>query len=316
MPVTVGGPLPEPAAQAAAPERLSVELLTSPWASVFYRLAEQTQHELLIASPFLGAAPIDRLSRILADPGRASTPRLHLLTNLSVDSLLSGSLDVAALCRLAERVAMSRITYLPSLHAKVYVFDLNSAIITSGNLTQGGLAINREYGVILRDHDLVRSVRDDVLRYAALGSDVNADALAAVADAVGRAAVVRQQVDQGVSEALRSLLRQRTEEAEVELLKARAQGKTTHGIFCDTILYLLAERGPLTTRELHPLVQRIHPDVCDDSLDRVIGDVHFGKKWKHYVRISQVGLRRRGLIARQDDGRWALADAGAAAEAL
>jgi hypothetical protein len=71
-----------------------------------------------------------------------------------------------------------------------------------------------------------------------------------------------------------------------------------HAIFSDTILYLLKKNGPLTTAELHPLIQSIHPDICDDSIDRVINGQHFGKKWKHQVRSVQQLLKRQGLIYR------------------
>jgi len=50
-------------------------------------------------------------------------------------------------------------------------------------------------------------------------------------------------------------------------------------------------------------VQQIHPDLCDDTIDRVIDAVHFGKKWKHYVRNAQQALKRKGLID-FDGQRW------------
>lgn len=57
--------------------------------------------------------------------------------------------------------------------------------------------------------------------------------------------------------------------------------------------------------ELHPLIQRLQPDLCDDSIDRVIEGVHFGKKWKHHVRSAQQFLKRQGRI-RYDGARWHL----------
>ena len=39
---------------------------------------------------------------------------------------------------------------------------------------------------------------------------------------------------------------------------------------------------------------------------RPVGDVHFGKRWKHYVRNAQQGLKRRGQIELLADGRWSL----------
>jgi len=40
-------------------------------------------------------------------------------------------------------------------------------------------------------------------------------------------------------------------------------------------------------------------------VDRIIGDVHFGKKWKHYVRNAQQYLKRHGEIE-FDGERWHL----------
>jgi hypothetical protein len=68
----------------------------------------------------------------------------------------------------------------------------------------------------------------------------------------------------------------------------------------------------MKTTAIHRAIQRIHPDLCDDSVDRVINGQHFGKKWKHSVRTAQVFLRRRGDIG-HENGRWQLvqnADAG------
>ncbi|HOL66222.1 MAG TPA: hypothetical protein PKX93_02030, partial [bacterium] len=92
----------------------------------------------------------------------------------------------------------------------------------------------------------------------------------------------------------------------LELLKNRIKdGKTINAIFCDTILYLLKKKGPLSTKEIHPLIQTIHADICDDSVDRVINGQHFGKKWKHLVRDAQQSLKKNRLI-KLENGKWQL----------
>ena len=285
------------------PDSGPVELVTSPWAPLFYRLAEQAEEHLLIASPFLGASPLNRLAQLLSDGRRRSVPFLHLVTDLSVESILSGSLDVAALVQLAQDTTNTRITYVPRLHAKVYIFDTRAAIVTTGNLTHSGLAGNLEYGVLLRDPGVVGKVRHDMDRYALLGNVASTDMLAAVADEVHGVAAVRRQLDTTASARVRELLNQQTDQARLQLLRAQAQGRTTHGIFADTVLYLLETQGPLSTARMHPMVQQLQPDLCDDGIDRVIGDVHFGKRWKHYVRNAQQALKRQGLIA-LDQGQW------------
>jgi hypothetical protein len=67
----------------------------------------------------------------------------------------------------------------------------------------------------------------------------------------------------------------------------------SHRYFFVTVC-LLPERVKLTD-----------PDLCDDSVDRVIDGVHFGKKWKHYVRNAQQYLKRSGEIE-FDGSRWRL----------
>ena len=61
----------------------------------------------------------------------------------------------------------------------------------------------------------------------------------------------------------------------------------------------------MPTVEINRAIKRIHPDLCDDTIDRVIDGQHFGKKWKHGVRTAQVFLRRRGDIQREG-GKWQL----------
>jgi len=275
---------------------MSVELVASPWAATFYELVNAAERGLLVASPFISNRPLTRIVEIIE--GKQSLDNMHvdIVTNLAVDSLLSGSVDVAALLYLAQSIPNSTVTYLPSLHAKIYVVDTKAAVITSANLTNKGLAGNHEYGVLLRDPVLVSKVRTDLTKYASLGNTVSLDTLTALTRAAQQLKTVRQRADRSIKAKLRAAFEQRTEEAELELLKARAKGKTTHGIFCDTVLYLLEQKGPLRTVELHPLMQQIHPDLCDDTIDRVIDGVHFGRKWKHYVRNAQQALRRKGLV--------------------
>jgi hypothetical protein len=102
----------------------------------------------------------------------------------------------------------------------------------------------------------------------------------------------------------RRAFREKLETTQVQLLRYRAKGKTIHAILAETILFLLA-KGPLRTVELHPLIQQLHSDICDDSVDRVVDGVHFGKKWKHYVRNAQQSLKRSGQI-RYDGEKWHL----------
>jgi phosphatidylserine/phosphatidylglycerophosphate/cardiolipin synthase-like enzyme len=48
------------------------------------------------------------------------------------------------------------------LHAKLYLADRREAIVASANLTRGGLEINLESGVLIRDPGAMRDIGDFV----------------------------------------------------------------------------------------------------------------------------------------------------------
>ncbi len=213
-------------------------------------------------------------------------------------------MDLDALAELGRSVPGFELTHLPSVHAKVYVADCKMAIVTSGNLTESGLSGNVEYGVALADEAIVKEVRSDFESYASLGAKVSIDDVSALAAETEELKALFRRAEQSVRNRARRAFDERLKSTHFRLLRHRAKGKTTHAIFSDTIRFLLA-KGPVRTEEIHPLVQLLHPDLCDDSIDRVIDGVHFGKKWKHYVRNAQQYLKRHGEI-RFDGARWHL----------
>ena len=249
-------------------------------------------------------AQSSKLIERLKISGAASSIEVEIVTDLRPDSILAGILEVESLLAFAQSTPKLKVTYLPNLHAKVYVRDDKTAVITSANLTDGGLRRNFEYGVITTDPKTVAQIRNDMHDYAALGSIVLKDSLESMARIATELKGLRRKAENSIRQKFRRAFNQKLEEARTELLSLRAEGKTTHGIFADTILYLLA-REPMRTTEMHPMVQRLHPDLCDDNEDRVIKGVHFGKKWKHYVRNAQQHLKRQGLIA-FDGSYWRL----------
>lgn len=61
----------------------------------------------------------------------------------------------------------------------------------------------------------------------------------------------------------------------------------------------------MTTAEIHPKVQALLPELCDDQRDLVIDGRHFGKLWKHHVRTAQQHLKRAGIVE-YHNGIWQL----------
>jgi len=283
-----------------------VTLLRSPWITAFQRLLSLADEHLIIACPFIKRFATDRILAQIEERGVRESLRLRLVTDLRPESALGGSMDLGAISELGRKVPGFELTHLPSIHAKVYVADRKMAIVTSGNLTGPGLSGNVEYGVSLVEEAIVSDIRSDIENYATLGANIPVDDVAALSEEMLELSKLFRRAERSVREQARRAFRQKLESTHLRLLRHRARGKTTHAIFSDAIKFLLA-KGPLRTEELHPLVQLLHPDLCDDSVDRVIDGVHFGKKWKHYVRNAQQYLKRHGEI-RFDGSCWHLVE--------
>lgn len=257
-----------------------------------------------MASPFITRRAMTWVGDCLAKNASTQHLRVICLTNMRVESILTGSLELEGITHLSRAVPNFSVVHLPSLHAKVFVADDTRAIITSGNLTDGGLRKNCEYGVSFEAPDLVRKVREDFEGYANLGVPISIGEVQEFADELAGLRTAYQAQSRRLTREFSASFKTKIKNAEERVLQFRARSNTSQGIFRKTIIHLLAKQ-PLKTSELHPLIQQVHPDMCDDSIDRVIEGMNFGKKWKHGVRSAQQALKREGLIY-FDGERWGL----------
>lgn len=291
-----------------------IEFLQSPWDEQFDHLISQAHSSLVVSSPYIGRQPCDKIRAIKSNSNETNRLSILLLTDLSRNTLLSGATDVSAICDMADTFAHMEIRFLPSIHAKVYVANDDLAIVTSGNMTSGGLSRNFEYGVKVEGCDLVNKVKRDITEYAALGTRITQEKLKLLSQVSSELNRIRASAEKSARRSLRLEFDRRLGNFDEQIIRTRAAGRAPHTIFADAILYLLARR-PLSTAQLHPLIRSIHPDLCDDTVDRVIDGVHFGKKWKHAVRTAQQHLKERDLIELRD-GRWHLTGLGHRRSAL
>lgn len=285
-------------------DNADLQLIPSPCRGPLENLIDSAKAELHIVSPYitqLGTA-------LITDRVKASARRLsiavQLLTDLNPLSVCQGSCDPEAILHLAHTFPCSTITHLPRVHAKIMVADRAVAIVGSANLTEGGIQDNYEYCIKVSSRKIASQIAKDVEEYASLGAPVTASLLESYTEAAKslRDSLLRR--ERGVSSSLKRQFEARLQAADDLLLGARVRQGVT-GIFSRTILFLL-RGGPMRTVDIHPEVKRIHADLCDDSVDRIIDGERFGKKWKHLVRTAQQILKREGLI--EFDGRlWRLA---------
>ncbi len=219
--------------------------------------------------------------------------------------MLHGSLDVKAIENFCLSFPETQVNHLPGLHAKVYVADDHTAIITSGNLTASSLTNNFEYGIRVKDRKQVSKISQNLLEYENLGMRLTVEQLNRFSEIAENLVKTYEFVFRTPELELKEKLDQQLDDAKNKIDELRgASGDSTNKIFGRAILYIL-RNGPLATEAIHNQIQSLHPDLCDDSEDRVINGVHFGKLWKHHVRNAQQALKKKNRIELVD-GMWKL----------
>ncbi len=265
----------------------------------------------MIVAPFITAEPLEQLASHL-DPSRP--PQISLLTDLATDSLLQGSLNGEAIVRFCGKVPTVTIRHLDGLHAKAYVADEHLAIVTSGNLTNGSLRSNHEYGIQVTEPEMVRQVVSDLQVYWSRGQVVSRERLARLATIASSLREEYAKALEHTRSSLRDVFDQQAHQADnsnqdpqlsmsPEVLETLRGGsaETRRNIFSVTIMGLLAKES-LRTREICSRIQDLYPDLCDEETE-----TDGSTKWRHSVRGALSYLKnRKGLIGYAADRTYFL----------
>ena len=276
-----------------------MQLLRSPWEKAFADFGQMIHSKAVLVSPYIGSAPLLHLRSVL---NREEPPKIDLITNFELDSLLQGTVAVEAIADFSRELPSVTVRHLPGLHAKVYVADESLAIITSGNLTQASLRVNHEFGVQFTEPAIVRQIAAEMSEYGSQGTQLSIDQLDELAEKVQPLRAKYREVMYKSSQQDNQELRKVLEAAREVLTDMTGESETA--VFYRTIREIL-KGGPLSTKEMHPIIQGLHPDFCDDSAYQISNGVSYGRLWKHAVRTAQKHLKRRGDIVNME-GKWHL----------
>jgi phosphatidylserine/phosphatidylglycerophosphate/cardiolipin synthase-like enzyme len=151
------------------------------WKESLTQLFQLARHDILICSPYITQEGV----RVVEETIRSSFPRngrCTVITNLTPTNIIQGATDPRALQYLSNRVPNFALWHLPRLHAKIYIADTRSAIVTSANLTYGGVEANYEYGIQVDDEEAVVQIRRDVVGYGELGALLSTQQLSSYVD--------------------------------------------------------------------------------------------------------------------------------------
>lgn len=131
-----------------------MKILTTPWKKELFRLVKRSKQSIKITSPFVTYEVCEEMLT-----AKNNSSKLQMITAFRIMSVYSGLIDLAAIEKILAN--SGRVKTYPRLHSKIYIFDNQEAVITSANLTVGGLEKNFEYGIYVDDRTIVKTIVND-----------------------------------------------------------------------------------------------------------------------------------------------------------
>lgn len=128
---------------------MDLRVIDSGWKAHFRDAMRGVRSQVRWVCPFLQL-------KTIRDVLGTKRPRLRVITRFSLSDFQAGVSDLDALELLLN--LGGEVRGVRNLHAKVYLFDSDVAIVTSANLTNAALRSNLEYGIVGRHDHLLNAV--------------------------------------------------------------------------------------------------------------------------------------------------------------
>lgn len=145
-----------------------MQYIQPPWINYFFSKVQVVKKSLYLSSPYIKNTIATFLYEILRSRPDLSLS-IKILTRIKIQDLIEGASDLEAFEKLLEIDKLpgikAEVRCISNLHAKVYIFDEDSAIVTSSNLTPSGLKSNIEYGIEVKDSIAIRQMLNDMETY-------------------------------------------------------------------------------------------------------------------------------------------------------
>lgn len=121
-----------------------IHVIKNPCQDLFYEMIASSQSEISLCAPFVKTDIVNKVLQI-----KNKNVDISLITNSNLGAFASKGSDLEAIKSLLNHGYP--VYNYQNLHAKIYLFDSNKAIVTSANLTFGGLVCNYEYGILIEN---------------------------------------------------------------------------------------------------------------------------------------------------------------------
>ena len=161
-----------------------MKYIQPPWENYFFSKVHAAEKSLFISSPYIKYPVASLLCEILQLRQNPNVS-VQILTRIRMQDLIDGASDLEAFEKLLQFAEVSglevTVKCLSNLHAKVYIFDENSAVITSSNLTPSGLKLNVEYGIEVTEQTAIQHILDDMQNYWSVAETLTVEMIEQVA---------------------------------------------------------------------------------------------------------------------------------------
>jgi phosphatidylserine/phosphatidylglycerophosphate/cardiolipin synthase-like enzyme len=118
------------------------------------RMLENARFEVIVVSPWIKRQMWDRIAARLNKFSRQGGRLVVFMRGCESDYNSGMSDDI----RNEVKSLAGEILFVHSLHAKIYVVDRREAIVTSANLSKGGIDDNYEAGIWLNDPNVLKDI--------------------------------------------------------------------------------------------------------------------------------------------------------------
>lgn len=128
----------------------NLEIVTTPTHKWLAERARTCTARMLVGSPYVNDAIIDLTDMVSKEVSRT------LVTRTDLRDFAVGASSLDTLCTLVKGGVA--VHSLSDLHAKIYVFDDSSALVTSANATVSGMRHNLECGLGTEDSGVIKEL--------------------------------------------------------------------------------------------------------------------------------------------------------------
>ncbi len=148
-----------------------------PWKNVLLSQVKEAKESIFIITPILKTDVIKWITNLLLDSPPTDSFNFRVMTKLNEEDIINNGSDIEALELLGNLQIGPKFKLefrgVENLSANVFIFDKKTVIVITGGLTSKALLSNLDYGFLITNQKLVKSILDDFESYWESAEDLS-----------------------------------------------------------------------------------------------------------------------------------------------